>query len=247
MTAVRFEASIRYALWFVGYLTAVTILGAGAVGLGLGLGWPAVLGWSWLAATLGSTTGGLAYAVVGGVLIGLGVLIMAIGYVSGVYKLVADTIAAGTAELEQAVTDRPSPDVPVETPTAPSAEAAEPAAVDAATDQPDAAGIDPDPAPTEPDPTADVKPSGQLGTDRGPPDSPAPETEAGAPDSQPESDEEPPEPSPEEIAFGSSAPTADPAEEPVDDESAVEESADEDLSPAAQGAPSDPLVDPTDE
>lgn len=251
MTTVRFDASLRYAVWIVAYLAGVTILGAGAVGLGLGLGWPSILGWSWLAATLGSTSGGLAYTLGGGLLIVLGVLVVAIGYVSGTYKLVADAVGTGTAELERSIAALEVQDVSVESTPAASAPPPEPTADDSHGAHHDTAADDADAVTAQPDSTpepGDWETPTPAETAADPSESPPPETTAEASGAPDEPDEAPPEPSPEEIAFGSSEPVDEPAAELEDDDEPItEESGADDVSPAARSAPSDPLADPTDE
>lgn len=241
MTAVRFEVSLRYAVWIVAYLAGVTILGAGAVGLGLGLGWPSILGWSWLAATLGSTSGGLAYTLGGGLLIVLGVLIVAIGSVSGTYKLVADAVATGTAELERSIAALEIQDESVESTSTASGSPPDPTVGESPAAPYDTAADDADAVTAQPDPTPEPAETAAS-------ESPQSETTAEAASAQDEPDEAPPEPSPEEIAFGSSEPADEPtAELEDDDEPITEASGTDDVSPAARSAPSDPLADPTDE
>lgn len=247
MTAVGFEESVRYAGRLFSYLVGVTVLGAIGVILGLGLGWPGILDWERLASLLGSTDGGLAYSIGGAVLIVLGGSIVAVGYISAAYKLLADGVAAGAPE-PASPTAETARDVPE------AAGATEPVDPSTATGdgetatEPSAVGTGEGNGPTGPAPIAE---------DASEPSSPSAAVEP-AENPEPATEDAPPEPSPEEIAFGQSESD----EEPGDDDAGVEAELDEeepvgeavaeeptggDVRPAASDAPSDPLADPTDD
>lgn len=249
---------MRYAARLFASLVAVTAVGGGLVGLGLALGWPGVLGSGRIASALGSASGGVAYTAAGGVVLLVGIGVLAVGYLAAGYKLVADAFAAGidagatsAGEAEAAAEARSVPGLDESQEASGPSEDAGDDETGAATAG-DAAGSDGPAESTDPSP-------GGVGDDGSPASGTADEP-AGVTASAESAD--PPEMSPEEIAFGSTA-TADSGDS-VDDESAEEESFDQDeadgeflpveetedvtnVRPAGSGASSDPLGDPTED
>jgi len=224
MTAVRLRESAVYGARLYAYLLGVTLVGGGALGLGLSLAVPEATS---LAGTGGADTTELA---AGGVLGLSGLSVLAIGYLGTGYKLIADAVATGGVS---GATDG--------TATAPDAGGVEgssstvPAAADASPDEPRRApGVEPDSTP------------------EGPPEASTAGTEPdGAPEAEPDeaggsrANDEPPEPSPEEIAFGSSE--GEGAEPGKPDEDERTESSSDDVRPAGRSAAADPLADPTED
>ena len=224
MTAVRLRESVAYGARLYAYLLGVTLVGGGALGLGLAIAVPEATS---LLGTGGADTTELA---AGGVLGLSGLSVLAIGYLGTGYKLIADAVAIGGATGATASTAT-APDAGGSTDSTSTA----PAAGDAPTDEPRRApGVEPDSTPGGP-PEAST-----AGTE---PDV-APEAE---PDEAYDSraTDEPPEPSPEEIAFGSSEGEGAEPEEP-DDEQRTEASSDG-VRPAGRSAAADPLADPTED
>lgn len=250
MTGVTLGESLRYAGRLFAVLVGVTVLGGAGVALGLALGWPGIFGPEQLVALLGSGSGGLAYSIAGGVLVLVGGSILAVGYIAATHKLLADAVVAGATSTGLGTGGE-------------------------ARGVPGLGDAGPEPAPAEGSGAAGESSAVAGATDAGAPEAHAgtPETDAGAPEADAQAresgpddapiggegsvepaeaasgtgeTEDPPEPTPEEIAFGTSAPED---EVPLDDEPVEEpeETTGGDVRPAASNASSDPLADPTDD
>ncbi len=110
MTTVGFAESTQYALRLYGYVLATFVPGAVGVGLGATLLWPEFRAWR------GPGEAAVAPGVAGGLLLFLGLSVLAVGWLGSVYKLLADAVATGTgdvidepsAELDTQPTERPS-------------------------------------------------------------------------------------------------------------------------------------------
>jgi len=224
MTTVRLRESAAYGARLYAYLLGVTLVGGGALGLGLALAVPEATS---LVGTGGADTTDLA---AGGVLGLIGLSVLAIGYLGTGYKLIADAVATG-AVTGATDSTAPAPD----TGGATGSTSTTPAAADGPTDEPRRApGVEPD---STPEGAAAVSTDGTE-SDVAP--------EADADDAYgSRATEGPPEPSPEEIAFGSSEGDEPEAEEPGDEQPA--DSSSGAVRPAGRSAASDPLADPTED
>lgn len=94
MTAVRFVEAAKYGATLFGYLLGISIVGGGGIGLAY------VLAWDQIDPLFGPGSVETARLAGGAVLGLLGLLVLGIGLVSAVYKLVADSVAAGLEASE---------------------------------------------------------------------------------------------------------------------------------------------------
>lgn len=260
MTAVSSVDSFKYGTRLFAYLLVVLVVGGGFVGLG------ASVGYGDATSFLDDGAYNTSELVAGAVLAVLGSFVLLSGWFGLVYKLVADSVAAGTVEtagstvpsetgeVEKesepkpdtaaasetvATTTEPEPTTRTDESVGPVGESDRSAAADqrpTSTDTP--AGPT---APTEEE-TAEETATGDANAE---PEGWEDETETPARDDEPDTErrageESRPEPSPGEIAFGSSD-----DEEP--DTERAEPEDDEPVEPAGDGTSGDPLADPTDE
>lgn len=89
MTAARLGESARYGLRLYGYVLGITLLGLAGVAGGALLAVPEVQAWR------GPGQAEVATGAAGGVLLFLGLSILAVGWLSTAYKLLADGVARG--------------------------------------------------------------------------------------------------------------------------------------------------------
>lgn len=262
MTAVRSGESVRYAARLFLAWAAATILGGGLVGVGLAVGWPGVLGSGQVASAIGAAGGGVVYTAAGGVIVLVGVCVLAVGYLAVGYKLVSDAVANGVGRALAVAGDAD--------------------AVAEATSVPglDGSGGDARQSAETDDGTTGSPDVEEARRTTGDP-SPEPTTAGGSSPAEPVADPagtaasgqppDPPEMTPEEIAFGSSSESDEPDEsveaEPgeegdsadesfedrtFDDERIEDETVEEtedvsNVTPAGSSASSDPLADPTED
>jgi len=214
MTAVRLRDSARYGLRLYAYVLGITILGGAGVGLGAALAWPEVQAWR------GPGVAEPAVGAGGGVLLFLGLSILATGYFGVAFKLLADGVAAGSSTT---VGGEPGATQEAEPATADPNIGAEP---------------EPEPARESTDDAASEEPTGAaVGSMAG----------EAAGDETTTAPADPPEPSPEEIAFGNTA--GEEAEAAAEPDPAYEDtrSASSSDAVANQNADADPLADPSDD
>lgn len=207
MTAVRLGESARYGLRLYGYVLGLTVLGGAGVAAGALLAIPEVQAWR------GSGQAEVATAVAGGVLLFLGLSILVVGWLSTVYKLLADGVARGRAGPDAAEPEaEPEPDIGETAVPGPDPN------VGAVEPESSQESVNADAADAEPTPASDPVEA----TDEDPPE-PSPEEIAfGSSSDEESSDPEPvdePEPSPSNSSGplpgqnASSDPLADPSDE----------------------------------
>jgi len=224
MTAVRLRESAAYGARLYAYLLGVTLVGGGALGLGLALAVPEATS---LVGTGGADTTNLA---AGGVLGLIGLSVLAIGSLGTGYKLIADAVATG-AVTGATDSTAPAPDAGGATGSTSTAAAAADGPTDEQRGEPS----------VESDSTPERTPEASTtGTET----DVAPEAEADDAYGS-RASEGAPEPSPEEIAFGSSEGDGPEAEDPGDEQPADASSGA--VRPAGRSAASDPLADPTED
>lgn len=101
MTTIGFGAATRYALRLYAYVLAAVVVGGVGVALGAALVYPELRAWR------GPGDATVAPGVGGGLLLVLGLSVLAVGWLGTAYKLLADGVAAGGASTPDSVDGGP--------------------------------------------------------------------------------------------------------------------------------------------
>ncbi len=111
MTAVRIVDAAKYGARIVAYVFVVSAVGLGALAVGY------ALAWDQLGGLFDAGTGQIVQFVAGGLAALIGLFLVSVAVVSGLYKLLADGIAAGSQRESRPPGTRPGGDVqpPAET------------------------------------------------------------------------------------------------------------------------------------